>query len=389
MNDPTRFKSARQVADAEFVIHEPATQLPATQGGEEFYEEEPDVFSRIRAYCEGSEASSTLGIYRRVPNSRKEMFVANIDGSDFAPEVIKERFGGGDYTIKGYDSKSRLRLNQSLSIEGAPISEMRAASAHAMPPVSAPAALDIQSLMQMMQESNRQMLVGLAQIMQPAQGAESSRRDMLEEMRVMRDIFAQPQKSDEGGMNMLLKGIELAGSLGKGGDTSGMDVLLESIKSFAPAIGAVVAQSQARGPQVARQQQQAAPRALNAPGSIAAENHTEQPTEEQGDMMFKYYVGMLVGFAKEDRDPGLYADLIADNLPEAKIMEIATKPTMIDELIAINPEVANYRAWFEAVILELRTIMGLTDVPIADNVAPVITIPAQNDTAKNTDNQQH
>jgi hypothetical protein len=226
-------------------------------------------------------------------------------------------------------------------------------------PYSAPApALDIQALMQAMQDSNKQMLMGLAQILQPQQ---NSRADMLAELATMRDIFGAPQQnSGADPMTMLIKGIELAGNMAPkaGGETSGMDVLLESIKSFAPTIGAVVAQSagnQARAAQLR-------PISSRPQAIIEHTQPIEEPQHEDNEaMMFKYYITMLVGFAAENRDTALYADLIADNLPEEKVRELLNNPDVIGMLGGINSGVLTHRVWFESVISELRIIFSLTE----------------------------
>ena len=367
-------------------INDEISHLPS--GGSEFlYDdvEEPDVFQKIRAFCETSGASNTLGVYRAVPNSKKENFLADIDTGDFSPGFIKDRFGGGDYIIKAYDDRSKIRLKQHLSIEGDPIIQSTRSTGLNVIHASGPQPqLDIPALMAAMQESNRQLLQGLMQAMQPQQT--HSRADMLAELAQMREIFGAPQQHNTvDPMTMLIKGIELAGSMAPkaGGETSGMDVLLESIKSFAPAIGAVVAQSTAtRRPQPAQSQRpQPVKPQLSGPAPITempAENPQPQ-TESEETMLLKYYVSMLIGFAKDDRDPALYADLIADQMSDEKISELLNKPDLIGFLSDINPEVRTHSVWFEALILELKLIMGLTE-PVSSNIvsAPIIDLKPEN-----------
>lgn len=328
------------------------------------FEEEPDAFTRIRAYCESSDASGKLKVYRAVPNSRKENYLCDIDVNDFSPEIIKNRFGGGDFIIKAYDDRSKLSLKQHLSVEGEPVIERAATyqTQASAPPVPT---IDMREIIAAMQESNRQMLAGFAQIMQPK--AESSRASMLEEMLTMKTLFSTAAPVSSGGdqMSMLLKGIELAQNLTPklGGETSGMDVLLESIKSFAPAIGAVVAQSQ---------------RAINprAPGMVKSVSTelSKQPTapkqivgnepinnESESDMVFKYYLGMLVGWAQSGKEPSVYAEVVADNMPESKLMDLLAMPDPITFLIEKHAGVANCRPWFESLLLELKIMYGLTE----------------------------
>lgn len=334
--------------------------------------EEPDVFQRIKSFCSSDDAADTLGIYRAVPNSRKENFICNINTGDFAPDLIKSRFGGGEFIIKAYDNKSKIRLNQRLFIEGEPIIESIKAPALFNSQQSAPA-FDMPSFLNAIQESNKQMLVGLAQIMQPRGDSEVA---MLEKMQLYKNLFSSGNIPAENPMDMLIKGIELAKSMEPraAGEATGMDVLIETVKSFAPAITAVVGQSRRNTkPQIPLPaHSQSAPAIPDIPSA-------PEQSENEETMLFKYYVNMLVGFASQDRDPQLYADLIADNMSDEKISELLNNPNIIDDLIKINPGVSEHRTWFEAVILELKIIMGLTE-PVQQNIvdAPKINLSDKN-----------
>lgn len=359
-------------------INDEISHLPDT--GVYFDEqEEPDVFQRIRAFCDTSNASDTLALYRAVPNSKKEDFIVDIDTIDFSPGFIKERFGGGSYIIKAYDDKSKMRLKQHLSIEGRPI--IGSGGALTVQPVAQQ--IDIQAIMHAMQESNRQLLTGLVQALAPQPS--TSRADMLAEMATMREIFGSPQQNTVDPMSMLIKGIELAGSMTPkaGGETSGMDVLLESIKSFAPAIGAVVAQSAAKTSQQSRAPAPQAQRQIGVSTATAThtppEISTETETESENDMLIKMYLAQLVSYAKANKDPSLYADLIADNLSDEQIMSMLSRPNVVEYLAGINPEVNDVSLWFESLILELKIIMGLTE-PVSSNtvIAPIVDLTSKN-----------
>ena len=356
-------------------INDEISHLP--QGGQNYFDEdveEPDVFQKIRAFCETGGASGTLGLYRAVPNSKKENFIVDIEAIDFSPGFIKDRFGGGDYIIKAYDDRSKIRLKQHLSIEGDPIIQATRSTGLNTIQASTMPQLDIPALMAAMQESNRQLLQGMMQVMQPQA---HSRADMLAELAQMREIFGPQQAASTiDPMNMLIKGIELAGSMAPkaGGETSGMDVLLESIKSFAPAIGAVVAQNAAKPPSP-RQSNQPVQRQISA----NVENTPPQSTESENDMLMKMYLAQLVAYAKANKDPSLYADLIADNLSDEQIMSILSRPNVIEYLAGINPGVNDVTIWFESLILELKIIMGLTE-PVSSHtvLAPIIDLKSEN-----------
>lgn len=367
MNEPVRFNTAEQIAAAEF----PVTNSLAERVRQYDFEdvEEPDAFAKIKAFCDSGTDADMLGIYRQLP-AKKEQYLCKIMANEFDPDVIKDRFGGGDFIIKAYDDKNHIRLKQHLSIEGVPIIESAA-------PVLTPqasAAFDMQQFMQAMQESNRQMLAGIVQVMRPTEPSHS-RMDMLNEMAAMKNLFGGDAPAS-GGIDMLMRGIELARDIAprEGGTTSGMDVLLESIKSFAPAIGAVVAQSKA-----APQNRPANPQ---QPGQAQLAPPIPDVTQPENDtMLLKLYLGKLVTFAQEGREPALYAELIADNLSDDQILGIVNNPATLDDLNKLNPGVMQNKGWFEALILELKIIMGLTEPLLQTNVAgnPSILVP-ENDT---------
>lgn len=321
---------------------------------------EPDAFTRIRAFCESGGQGGMLGIYRALPN-RREQFITKLDASEFDPELIKGRFGGGDFIIKAYDENSKIRLNQRISIEGEPIIEGAKTQQSGAP-------IDISALISAMQESNRQLLSGLAQIMQPP--PQPSRAEMLAEMTAMRDLFAPLQSTQTDPTTMLLKGIELARTLTpREGEASGMDVLLETVRSFAPALSTVVAQNAQSGtkptgkPPVQRLETQPV---IPTPPAIPT-----QPTiMESQNMLMKYYLGVLVGYAKQNRDVTLYADLIADNLNIEQINELLSKPDPVAYLASVEPRVAEVRPWFEQVIAELKSMVDFTESENSGSVVP-------------------
>lgn len=357
MDNDVRFKTAKEVASAEF--------LPARTNEDDIFDvEEPDAFSRIRAFCESDDASGMLGIYRCMPN-RKEQFICKIDIADFDPEYIKGRFGGGEFRVKAYDGKSRLKLNQSLSIEGDPIIERQAQTGMAVVQNQSQA-LDIGQLMAAMQESNKQLLMGLVQVLQPQQ-QNNSRADMLNEMLTMKELFSNGNQGGDS-TSMLLKGIELAKSLTpiEGGTTSGMDVLMETIKNFGLPIAQMMSQEKTRQaqPRHVQKQPHSAPLQLEGAPVVPTPQQAEQ---EQNDML-KYYLSMLCAHAAAGKDPQLYADLVADNLNEQQAAQLLSLPDVVAYMGGINPDVLAHRAWFEALVGELKIIYGLTPENSADTV---------------------
>lgn len=74
-------------------------------------------------------------------------------------------------------------------------------------------------------------------------------------------------------------------------------------------------------------------------------------------MMFKGYLSQLVQKAREDADPGLYAEIILDNLDDEKIAFFLTGPNGIENLINVDPAVSTVRPWFERLRTEVSAML--------------------------------
>lgn len=64
--------------------------------------------------------------------------------------------------------------------------------------------------------------------------------------------------------------------------------------------------------------------------------------------MFRVYLDSLVKKAAGGSNPELYAEYILDNAPEDQVRKFLGQPDALEQLAAINPGVAEHRAWFEA-----------------------------------------
>lgn len=329
-----------------------------------------DAIERLYAMLGSSDNPLKIALYRALPNSRKQAYLCAIDAEDFSLDEIKRRFGGGDFVVKGYDERSKLRINQTVSIEGDPVALVPALAA----PTAAPP-VDLAALATMMQENTRAMLAGLVQIIAPPV-PQQSRADFLQELVTMRSIFANDAPRSDGIEN-IMKGIELARSIApREGNADGMDVLLETVKSLAPVFTKVLTANE-RPQRTA----QARPQLAAQPVIKNADHHAPVPVpvlpESDDDMMLKFYLGILVGYAEQDRDTSLYAEVVTDNVPEEKLQELLAMPDPVAHLGAIHPGVLAHRDWFESLINETKSFFELTEPDIADTV--IENIPENNE----------
>lgn len=346
---------------------------------EHLNEVEQDVYGELFAGL-GDSSDEKVLLYRLNPESRKQALLCRLDPGT-SVEDIPPRFGGGDYIIKRL--KSGMIMKQaSLSVEGEPIIERPKPAREVETERAQPDILSaMQTMMAGMQEANRQLITGLAQIMRPSE--QPSRADMLHELQLMQQMFA-PNNNRQDPTDILMKGIELAKSIQpRDGDTSGMDVLQEAIRSFAPAVTEVV-----RRAHIAPQRPQGHKgQGLTPPSSHNGTSNPALPsTQPQGndDMtLLKYYLNLLCQKAAAGSDPALYAEMVADNLNDAQLEGLLAEPDIVVHLMTINPEVGKHTEWFKAVEKELREMVSLTDNPEVDSVTKTVTDITNNVTTGN------
>lgn len=175
-----------------------------------------------------------------------------------------------------------------------------------------------------------------------------------------------------GGMEMFVKGIELAKDLTSGDkETNLLDIARDLLKS--PLVETLVEKA---GMQVPGKTVTAVPGSARLPGpvpgpapvpggpvSVAPENN--QPENMDMNFIEKKFiapqVNNLVNLAKAGKDPGLYAEVLIDNLPptvtEDMINKYLANENIIEDLSKLNPDVKNYADWFNAFKNAVQEIM--------------------------------
>lgn len=335
---------------------------------------EPDNYMRVRAYCATLGPDDKLAVYRRMAK-RQSKFVGSIETNNFDPELVKERFGGGDYIFLGYNESHQIDFRAEMSIEGRPITESDPAvtADHQSPKPQ----FDAQQLVVMMQESNRAMLKEIAGLFSKP---EKSTSDVLNEIKTYKELFApastvpaaQPLDQLMAAMKM---GAELNTMTNGGGDNN-QAWLMKALDIFGKPIMEVIASGQ-----LAKE-----PPAL--PGNqprIAAPSASPQVTEDEPmNLMMKGYIGILAKAARQNAEVTEYADSILDLIPEA---EMQTFEAMIraddwqQRLAVYSASVNDYPGWF----LNLRnTVISFID---ADREEALLTSVKPGDSVSAHENE--
>lgn len=182
-----------------------------------------------------------------------------------------------------------------------------------------------------------------------------------------------------GQLETLVKLKELFGATGGGGDSDKesnfFDVVKAGLQSFGPALATLAVRgAQTPAPQLPAPAQ---PPIGTDPRSFAPQPFAPQPQPQPAaapgsDEMasLKRQVDALVQNAKNGVDPGVLANTILDLTPDEKLDDLGDMleaPDMIEKMASLNPEVQNYRDFFEKLRKALLDLLG---EPAADTLAP-------------------
>lgn len=291
-------------------------------------------------------------------DARGGEFVDTVHPSEFSLQWLRDTYGGGTYRVH-IRSNGRLLGNRLVKI----------AESLKKPEIVQDSG--IKDLAETMQRGFMQLGELLVKSMEmgrvPQVDPNQTQTALLNNMLLMKQILAPavaPQTQQTDPVQMLLKGIELANSLK--GDTpigdrepGSTDILMKAIETFgAPIANAVsAANSMGMAPQMT---------ALPPPqAQMQANPQPTQPQQNTGDFMagFKQYANMLELIAREDRDPFVYANLVADNAPREQLNEILSQPDVVVYLAQFNHNLGKpeLRPWLEEFIGALKEVLTPLD----------------------------
>ncbi len=351
-------------------------------------EGEDEVISGAEALIEEvrGEDDATVNVYRIGAGRGKEAFLFSQSPNDVSAKDIMERcqteFLGGDFKMVIRDA-NRIVRSARFSVE---IPKQPDA-----PPK--PEGLGITELLAMMQAQNTQnmqmfqaSMTAMAEAFkgsqnnQPAFNPTEATRTIMESVAAIKQLADPPAPPPDNGskmVEMLIQGVTLAREIGgKEGETNTNDLLSKAM-DFLPALatGAQTLQNQRAQPPVP-----VGPQPHPDPETQASieREHREAMEREQEKQAWELNIAMLLGWAKQGKDPLLYAELILDNAGEEKVIAFIEQPDAMEKLISINPEVANFRPWFEqlkAEILALTEPDPAPDTPLNGEATTVDETP--------------
>lgn len=318
----------------------------------EFADSDIDVVFQIRVHQLPGTSKTAKGI--------REVYLFTCDQSEYENinDRLRDDFGSGLYRVRLWarQGSKKKTLRKCFDIE------VRAPEKKT--DIIAPAVSnDLTAVMRMVEESSRRQQDFMERML-------SDRRDTPKEvdpfdmMEKLSNIMANMQRGNAPAATttndpteLVLKGVELAERFGSksGGDGGGIaDLIREAIKS--PLVETIVKSALAR--QVAPPA--AAPTLHNVPPppqlTPAAQSTTTAPESPPPQAptslqeMFAGQIAYLLEKAKANYDPEIYANWFFVELPPEETAYLCNTPGVLDQAIALVPEVVAHRDWFEEFI---------------------------------------
>lgn len=275
-------------------------------------------------------------VYRINAARGNSVFLYRCLPAEFVPEHLGSKFKGGTFRVW---VKRGSTLLKTFTIKAEAIETVEEHQTVAAKPAMAN---ELAAAITALQNTVAQ----LAQSQRPAETEEA----MLNRIRMYRDIFggAQPaaQANPAASFELFQKGIEFAKNvMQEGAEKSTNDVLVEAVRTLGPAFAEIVA----RG---ARAQ----PAAQPVSAAITQTNNNADNLNVI-EKLLKPKINWLCDMAAGGADPGLYADLIMDQVPETQLRDFVTSGDPFKKLVAIHPRAAEYGAWFGDLLSHINAVM--------------------------------
>lgn len=269
---------------------------------------------------------------------KPDEYLERFQASDFSLDSLKERWGHGKYKINVYQD-GRILTRKVITIARNPNAPIPTTA-----PVSSPST-DLTPILNAIQQSNEKMIAAMMALAQGQQKA-PSRTEMLNEMAIMREMFApsQPQAQQQFNPVELMKlGMEMANGGGGGGDgnNSWVNKMLET---FGPAL--VPAITQAVTPRETAPHKSAIALPVSRPDTTTA---ISNPEENPVNGLIYNYLNMLTRAAEGKAPVEEYADSILSMIPPSNTTELEAllKPDdWREQMRKRTTVVEQYPEWF-------------------------------------------
>lgn len=304
------------------------------------------------------QTEACIELFRVNAQGGRPLYLESVQPSIFNLAYVTGKFGGGRYLASAkYVSGDRVKIP--FEIEGEPIPVRRLGPGAGVEPMAVPSnAAHLQALLTPSQlpaefEQAPSDMNGIFSVLVTLiKDMKTSKADMYKEMLMMKELFsnnqpAGPQATFDQVTSMLLKGVELAGKAGGGGESN---IWLELAKELKDPLAkgmealqmAIATRGQQPQPTIIPQPPQPAPVPPVGPS-------TGDPVNLQILNQLRMALPLLVNGASKNAEPDFYADFILDQTPEnlyPSLRDWLVKPDCLDMLAKIEPGVRYAQDWW-------------------------------------------
>lgn len=337
---------------------EPELQDPRTWQEEAppEYEVDPGDQEISEAFAQLPQNDPCIELHRTSKVGGRPVFLEQLTPALLSPAYIAEKFGGGIYVARArYKDGTPVRCT--IEIAGDPFPVQRSVPNPAMAPVHSPAPPAPQEPLIVEGDDK-----GMAQVLQyMIRRMEQSETAFLEKMKLYKELFGAEKKQEtplDVALQMFQRGLDAA-SMTEGGASPWMMLAREfkdPLLKIVDTVQLAVARAQppgARPPGAGAGAPPTKPAQGTPPRSGAPENPEpgSPPTLAQ---RFAGFCPLLLTAAARNADPGSYAGVILDQVPQSaypQLYDWLKDPRCLEQLMQIEPGIRFQAEWWE----ELRT----------------------------------
>lgn len=328
-------------------------------------DEDPDELRALAEIDGGSDV--TFQVHRLLPVSAKG-YIGSLSAAELSLAKIQEDYGAGRYRVRGIRSNGTYAGQRTIDIAAAP------PKVGGQPQQAAPqnSMTDYLSLMEVQSQKRSDELKAWAAILAPVvvaiipallnRGSQGpTLADLTTTMMNMKNLNAP--ESGVSKFKELKEMLELTQSMKPEVESNGstwVDLIRDGVKELAPMVPAIMGAAAQRG----------APPVQPAAVTAVAQPVAQIESPEEPDMLawLKQQLIGLVHQASQGKDPGLYAEVVLDNLPPGadpkQLRMLLAQKTWWETLVSFHPPVQPFKAWFihcrRELLVGLDEMLGLT-----------------------------
>lgn len=251
--------------------------------------------------------------------------------SEFTLERLRADYGAGKYLLLLRDSLGTIRRRGKIQLARQAVKPSTAAVD--VDRVRGQAIEDYQRQTAPLLELNKTVIAALAG--RPASPA----FDPLQLLGIIKDLreLVTPPRERSGELDAVMKGVKLANELRGTGGAEGAgiaDVMTEWLRTWRVTRG------------LESESQPAAARELPPPAGPVNE---EEAVSNFVQQLLVKQIGVFLKGAEKETDPGVYAQLLLDQVPEQfwpLIAERLNQPDWFEQIFKIDPRIGPQRPWF-------------------------------------------